>query len=300
MILRSLLFVPAGDERKIDRASRSGADALIFDLEDSVAPDCKDAARALLADYLGTLSGDEPWRVFVRINPLATAQCLSDLIAVVKPGVAAIVAPKIEGPADLVRLGHYLDVAERAAGLPQGAIGLLPVVTETAGAVLGLPEFRTAPPRLIGMTWGGEDLATALGALDKQSPSGAWDDPFRLARSLCLLASAACGVAAIDTLFANYRDMAGLSDACRSARRSGFAGKIAIHPDQVAAINDGFTPTATEIAEARDVIAAFAAAPGHGAVGLNGRMFDRPHLLLAERLLSAAPESDPERASRAP
>ncbi len=295
MRLRSLLFVPAGDNRKIDRAGRSGADALIFDLEDSVAPERKDTARAMLADYLGSLTGEEPWRVFVRVNPLASAECLSDLIAAVKRHVAGIVAPKIKGPADLVRLGHYLDVAERAAGLPQGRIGLLPVVTETPGAVLGLPAFRPAPPRLIAMTWGGEDLATALGALDKQTPDGQWDDPFRLARSLCLLASAACGVAAIDTLFANYRDPAGLSDACQSARRSGFAGKIAIHPDQVAVINDGFTPAAVEIAEAREVVAAFAAAPGQGAVGLHGRMLDRPHLLLAMRLLSVASETDSER-----
>jgi citrate lyase subunit beta/citryl-CoA lyase len=288
MKLRSLLFVPAGDQRKMDRAVRSGADVVIFDLEDSVVADRKDNARAMLARYLRDLSRERTWQAFVRINPLATPECLDDLIATVRPGVAGIVAPKIAGPADLERLDHYLDVVERAAGMPQGAVVLLPVVTETPAAVLGLPAFRQAPSRLIGMTWGGEDLATALGAHDNRTPSGEWDDPFRLARSLCLLSAAACGVAPIDTLHADYRDDKGLIECCRAARRAGFVGKIAIHPDQVPLINDGFTPGEDELAAAREVVAAFAAAPGAGAIGLHGRMLDRPHLLLAERMLAAA------------
>lgn len=290
MRLRSLLFVPADSARKIARAENAGADALIFDLEDSVAAERKEDARAALRAYLDTLNGVRDWHVFVRINPLDTNFALGDLMVAAHPAVSAIVLPKMAGMSDLIRCGNYLDLAERAAGLAPGTIGIVPVVTETAAAVLRLSELAAPAPRLRAMTWGGEDLATAIGALDNKRPSGAWDDSFRLARALTLLSASACSVPAIDTLFSDYRDAAGLADACRTARRAGFAGKIAIHPDQVVAINSGFTPDAAEVAHAQTVVAAFEAQPGAGVVGLNGQMLDMPHLVAAQRLLASAGE----------
>ncbi len=291
MRLRSLLFVPADSERKIARALETEADALIFDLEDSVAPDRKAVAREGLAEVLKALPKDRCWRTFVRINPVSSGLALDDLRHVVGRGLDGVMSPKSEGRADLLRLSHYLDMAETQASVTAGAIRILTVVTETARAVMQLPDLAggEAIDRLVAMTWGGEDLATDLGATTNRREDGSWDDPFRLARSLCLLAAASAGVAAIDTLHADFRDSEGLARACRSARRSGFAGKLAIHPDQPAVINTAFTPDAAEIAGARAVVAAFAAADGAGVASLEGRMLDRPHLLQAERLLALAP-----------
>lgn len=290
MSLRSLLFVPADNARKIAKAETAGADALIFDLEDSVAPERKAEARSLLRDYLSRLDTDRSWRAFVRINPLDSGEALDDVLAAARPSVAAIVLPKATGVADLQRCAHYLDIAERAAGLVSGSIAILPVVTETAAAVLRLPELASPAPRLAALTWGGEDLSTVLGALGNKRPSGEWDDSFRLARALALLAAAACEVPAIDTLHADYRDGEGLAAACAAARHAGFSGKIAIHPDQVPIINAGFSAQPHELDHARKVVAAFAGAPGTGVVGLDGRMLDRPHLVAARRLLASAGE----------
>jgi len=290
MSLRSLLFVPADSPRKIAKAETAGADALIFDLEDSVAPECKADARSNLRDYLSGLGPERTWQAYVRINPLDTGEALDDLLVAAHPSVAAIVLPKATGRADLLRCAYYLDMAERASGVAAGTVGILPVVTETAAAVLRLPELAAPLPRLTGLTWGGEDLSTVLGALGNKRPSGEWDDSFRLARALALLAAAACEVPAIDTLHADYRDGEGLAAACAAARHAGFSGKIAIHPDQVPIVNAGFSPQPDELAHARKVVAAFAAAPGTGTVGLDGRMLDRPHLVAARRLLTSAGE----------
>lgn len=290
MNLRSLLFVPADSPRKIAKAETAGADALIFDLEDSVAPERKAEARSALSDYLSGLRADRTWRAYVRINPLDTGEALDDLLVAAHRSVAAIVLPKAAGRADLLRCAHYLDIAEHVAGVPSGSIGILPVVTETAAAVLRLPELVSPLPRLTALTWGGEDLATTLGALGNKNASGAWDDSFRLARALALVAAAACEVPAIDTLHADYRDGEALAAACRAARHAGFSGKIAIHPDQVPIINAGFSPQPDELDHARKIVAAFAAAPAAGAVGLDGRMLDRPHLVAARRRLMSAGE----------
>lgn len=287
---RSFLFVPADSERKIGRGLQSEADALILDLEDSVAPERKAEARRFLADQLACLNGSAGPKLYVRINPLDSPDVLEDLLAATHAAVAGIVLPKACGHRDIERCGHYLDMAERAKGLAPGTIGILPVVTETASAVLRLPEFATPVARLRGMTWGGEDLATVLGARGNRRPSGEWDDSFRLARGLALLAASACDVPAIDTLHADYRDADGLRAACLSARHAGFVGKIAIHPDQVAIINAAFSPDEAEIADARAIVAAFTASPGSGVVGLGGRMLDRPHLVAAQRLLATTGE----------
>ncbi|MDD3674771.1 MAG: CoA ester lyase [Novosphingobium sp.] len=288
--LRSLLFAPADSERKMTRADAAGADAVIFDLEDSVAAERKAPARDTLRAFLDTRAGSSPSKVIVRINPLGSEYALDDLRAASHPAVAAVMLPKSEGRADIQRCAAMLDLAESAAGLPTGGIGILPVATETAQAVLKLPELAGPMPRLLGLTWGGEDLATVIGASANRRADGAWDDCFRLARALTLLSASACGVPAIDTLYADYRDPDGLAAACREARRSGFSGKIAIHPDQVGIINDMMTPDAGEIEQARLVIGAFAANPGAGAVGVGGKMLDRPHLLQAQRILALAGE----------
>ncbi len=290
MSLRSLLFVPADNWRKVAKAETAGADVLIFDLEDSVAPERKAKARSILRDYLSGLGSERSWQAYVRINPLDTGAGLDDLLIAAHPAVAGIVLPKASGRADLLRCAHYLDMAERGAGVAPGSIAILPVVTETAAAVLRLPELASSLPRLAALTWGGEDLATVLGALRNKRPSGEWDDSFRLARGLALLAAAACEVPAIDTLHADYRDGEGLAAVCAAARQAGFAGKIAIHPDQVPIINAGFSLQPAELDHARKVVAAFATSPDTGTVGLDGRMLDRPHLVAARRLLMTAGE----------
>lgn len=291
--LRSLLFAPADNERKMARADAAGADAVILDLEDSVTAERKAYARDALRVFLDGRMDGSPSDVIVRINPLDSDYALDDLRAAVHRGVTAIMLPKSEGRADLERCASLLDLAERASGLPAGQTAILPVVTETAQAVLKLPELAVPMPRLLALTWGGEDLATVLGASENKRSDGTWDDCFRLARALTLLSASACGIPAIDTLYSDYRDPAGLADACRTARRSGFSGKIAIHPDQVAIINHAMTPDAGEIEQAKRVIGAFSASPGAGAVGVGGKMFDRPHLLQARRILVLAGEDAP-------
>lgn len=292
MRLRSLLFVPADSERKIARAADARADAIILDLEDSVAAGRKAYARDALRAYLDARAADAPSSIVVRINPLGSAYALDDLRAAVHPGVAAIMLPKSEGRQDIDRCASMLDVAESAIGMRRGQIAILPVVTETAQAVLRLPELAGPMQRLLGMTWGGEDLATVLGATTNRKPDGSWDDCFRLARALTLLSASACGVPAIDTLHADYRDLDGLTTACIEARRAGFSGKIAIHPDQVAVINSAMTPGTAEIEQARLIVRAFDAEPNAGAVGIDGKMLDQPHLLQARKLLALTGEEN--------
>jgi citrate lyase subunit beta/citryl-CoA lyase len=283
--LRSFLFVPGDSERKLVKGGESGADALILDLEDSVAPARKPIARGMVPDYLRAHADRRP-QLWVRINPLDEGG-LADAAAVVQAAPDGLVVPKVAGPADLLRLSHWLDALEARDGLPAGRIRLLAVATETAAAVLGLAEYARVPvPRLFGLTWGAEDLAAALGASSNQDPAGGLALTYRHARSACLLAAVAAGAQPIDTLEPDFRDEAGLRAACAAARREGFTGKIAIHPAQVAAINAGFRPTAEEVAFARRVVAAFAASPGIGTVGLDGRMVDMPHLRQAQRVLA--------------
>jgi citrate lyase subunit beta/citryl-CoA lyase len=283
--IRSLLFVPGDSERKVAKAREAGADALILDLEDSVAPERKAAAREICRAALSALSGQ---RLFVRINALDTEDGAADLAAVMQGGPFGIMLPKCGSAHDLLRLGDMLTVLEAREGLAAGSTAVLPIVTETARAMLGFGSYaETRLPRLFGMTWGGEDLAADLGARTNRDEAGLYALPYQLARGFCLFAASARGAAPIDAVFTDIRDVQGLEREAEAAARSGFVGKMAIHPGQVEAINRAFTPDAAEVAHARRVMEAFAAA-GSGVAVLDGRMLDRPHQRAAERVLAAA------------
>lgn len=287
MRLRSLLFVPADSDRKIVRGLAAGADAVILDLEDAVAAEHKAAARARVSEVIAG-EGAGAW---VRVNALDTGLMLADLAAVVRPGIAGVMLPKLAGGAELMQAGHYLDALETAAGMAAGAVKIVVVATETPAAVFALGTYAPAHPRLAGLSWGAEDLSAAIGATDNKEGDGRWAPAYALARSLCLLGASAAGVAAIDTLQADYRDLATLRDSSRAARQEGFRGRLAIHPDQVAVINEAFSPDAEAITEARAIVAAFAAHPGAGTIGYEGRMLDRPHLIRALKTLEDGGEN---------
>jgi citrate lyase subunit beta / citryl-CoA lyase len=286
MPIRSLLFVPADSERKLARGLESGADALILDLEDSVAaanrPIARKQARAFLEAH-----GPGRIRSYVRINPLASGLALDDLAATVAGRPDGILLPKCV-PEDVRRLDHYLSAFEAAAGAPVGAIRIIAIATETPAAVFALGGYAGASPRLEAITWGAEDLSACLGG-NNRTFAGDYDGPYRLARSLCLLAAAAAGVVAIDTIYTDFKDPEGLKAECAAARRSGFAGKMAIHPAQLATINEAFAVSPGEREWAERVIALFAANPDAGTLALDGKMIDKPHLTLARRLLGLPP-----------
>lgn len=288
MKLRSMLFVPADSERKLAKAVDSPADVLILDLEDAVAEGRKIGARSTAAAYIGAQAATLDAKLFVRINPLDTALAMGDLAAVVVPGLAGIMLPKTTGAADVLRLGHCLDALEARAGIAAGTVKIVPVATETAAAMLNMQSFAGPIARLAGVTWGAEDLSSAIGAMSNRDEDGQWSPLYVWANSLCLSAAAAAGVPAIDTLHADFKDSAGLAAACRASRRRGFRGRIAIHPDQVAIINAAYSPSAAELAQARRIVDAFAAQPDAGTLSLDGVMLDRPHLTQALRTLASA------------
>jgi citrate lyase subunit beta/citryl-CoA lyase len=279
---RSLLFVPGDSGRKFGHAAASDADALILDLEDSVAPDQKPAARAQVRAMLERGAPDK--QLWVRINALDGGDALADLAAAMPAAPYGIVLPKCAGREDMRQLAHYLDAFEAAAGAVPGATRILAIVTETAQSLFGLHDYRDATPRLWGLSWGGEDLAADVGAL-RNRDAGRYTEPFRLARSLCLRAAAAAGVRAIDTVCVDLDAPEALADEAREAYRDGFVGKMAIHPRHIGAINAALSPDEGQLQWARAVIAAFAAHPGAGTLRLDGKMIDRPHLRLARRLL---------------
>lgn len=285
MRLRSMLFVPADSERKMARGLATPADALILDLEDSVAPERKPMARDMAAAFLDRQGSTSTSSLFVRINPLDSGLALADLAAVVRAGLAGIMQPKTQGARDIERLSLYLDALEARAGLPAGHVRIVPVATETPQAMLQMGSFTAPLPRLAGITWGAEDLSAAIGATSNREEDGQYAPLYTWAGSLCLCAAASTGVAAIDTLHADFRDSAGLAAACRASRRRGFSGRIAIHPDQVATINEAYGPGEAELAHARRVVDAFAAQPGAGTLSLDGVMYDMPHLKQARRTL---------------
>lgn len=287
MTLRSFLFVPGDSEKKLAKGESAKADALILDIEDSVAPARKLIARDMVRDFLAARAKQRTSELWVRINPIDDGG-LDDLTAIVRARPDGIVVPKANHPSDLVRLDTFLDALERRDGVTK-QIRLMPVATETPHAPFGLADYaRTPLPRLYGMTWGAEDLSTALGASTNRDPHGALAFTYRMVRSLCLLAAKAARVAAIETLYADFRNDAGLRADCAEASREGFTGRVAIHPDQVAAINEIFTPSLDEITHARRVVEAFNKEPGVGVVGLDGKMLDIPHLRQAEQVLSRA------------
>jgi len=288
MKLRSFLFVPGDSERKLARSLESGADALIFDLEDAVAPERKAVARQLVSEFLRANPQRPRAQLWVRINPLESAAAQADLEAVIAARPDGIVQPKSRSPGDVSRLALRLDELEAGHGLEAGRIRLLPVATETPQALFAMGGFAACGPRLLGLTWGAEDLSSAIGASASREPDGRWTSPYQWVRSLCLFGAAAAGVAAIDTVYVAWRDHTGLRAECAAASRDGFVGKLAIHPDQVAIINEGFAPSSAELAQATRVVELFAANPGAAALSLDGRMLDIPHLRQAQRILARA------------
>jgi citrate lyase subunit beta / citryl-CoA lyase len=285
--MRSLLFVPADSERKLAHGLESGADALILDLEDSVAAANRGTARVQAREFLAA-HGPDRVRRYVRINPLASGLALDDLAATVAGRPDGILLPKCV-PEDVRTADHYLSAFEAAAGAPVGAIRIVAIATETPAAVFVLGGYAGVSPRLEAITWGAEDLSAVIGG-NNRTIDGDYDGPYQLARSLCLLAASAAGVIAIDTIYTDFRDKPGLKAEALAARRSGFAAKMAIHPAQLATINEAFSVSAAEREWAERVIAAFAARPDAGTLALDGKMIDKPHLVLARRLLGLAPQ----------
>lgn len=284
MPLRSLLFVPGDSERKLAGALRHGADALILDLEDSVAPARKAAARSMIADYLRAAGSERHARCLVRINALQTGLAWDDLDAVVAARPDGLVLPKGD-PELFAELDRRLEALEQRIGLERGALPVWVLATETARGVFSVGQFAGVSARLRGLSWGNEDLAAEVGVVNR-GPDGGFTEMFRMARWLCVLGAAAAGVDAIDGACMEFHDMDAFARECQEGRRAGFVGKLAIHPAQVPLINRIFTPSAEEVQWARRIVAAFAEQPELGVIGLDGKVVDRPHLRLAERLLA--------------
>lgn len=284
---RSWLFVPADSEKKIAKGLGGEADALIFDLEDSVAEANKPAARNIAAAGLaqGSESGAQLW---VRINPLDSGLAEADLAGVIGARPFGVMVPKTESGADITKLAAMLDAEERAQNVPVGTTRISAVATETGASLFGLGSYAGSSERLAALTWGAEDLSAALGASSKFDSDGELSFTYKLARSLCLAGAVAAEAQPVDSLFGDFRDDAGLAADCDKGRREGFTGKLAIHPAQVPVINAAFTPSDAEITHAREVVALFEANPDLGTIGLNGKMLDRPHLLQAKRVLERA------------
>lgn len=285
--MRSLLFVPGDDERKVAKGLASAADALILDLEDAVAPARKSAAREICAKAIA--SSKSAKRLFVRVNALDTGQTLSDLAAIVPAGPYGVVLPKCRGGDDVRAVGRYLAKLEAKDGIPQGQTRILPIATENGASMFGLGTYADPPlPRLCGLMWGGEDLAADIGAIRNRGADGLYTAPFQLARSLCLFGAAAASVIAIDAVFTDFRDVDGVRKEAEEGLRDGFSAKAAIHPDQAAPINAAFTPSAADIEWAKRVVAAFDASTGTGVASIDGKMLDRPHYRSAKRVLERA------------
>jgi citrate lyase subunit beta / citryl-CoA lyase len=283
--IRSLLFVPGDSERKIAKAQSSAADALILDLEDSVVPEKRMTARELC---FATLQAGAGKKLFVRINALNTDDALLDLAAVVRGRPYGIMLPKCGSARDIHILDRYLSALETRDGIPPGTTKVLPIVTETGASMFGAGTYRETTPRLVGLLWGGEDLAADIGARTNRDAEGCYGPAFELARTLCLLAATAARATAVDAVYTDFRNPDGLRAEAETAARDGFTAKAAIHPDQAAIINEVFTPGAEEIAHARRVVELFEGGETTSVVALDGKMLDRPHLTMAKRLLSRA------------
>jgi citrate lyase subunit beta/citryl-CoA lyase len=284
------MFVPGDSEKKLGKGATLGADALILDLEDSVVDSRKATAREMVCEYLHTADRTIS-SLWVRMNPLDTPHALLDLAGVIQGRPDGFILPKAEHARDADLLGHYLDALEIEHGIQQGATKILSLATETPTAMLTIGSYIQVNPRVTAVSWGAEDLSAAIGASSNRDAQGNLTAPYILARSLCLMAAYAAGVQAVDTVFTDFKDDEGLRVSCNEARRDGFVGKIAIHPAQIAAINEAFTPSEAEVKHARAVIALFAQNPDVGTVSLDGKMLDKPHLTQAERVLALAAET---------
>ncbi len=287
--MRSLLFVPADSAKKLDKSMTSGADAVIVDLEDSIAPDGKAKAREAAADFVRAAVAAAPRpAVIVRVNGLQTGLIDADLDAIAPAKPDAIMLPKAEGGASVIHADAKLAVREAVNDLPDGQIKIIALATETAAALFLAGTFAGASARLSGLSWGAEDLSAELGAQANRDGDGRFLDPYRLARVLCLAGAASAAVPALDTVYVDFRNSDGLRRECEEACRDGFVGKLAIHPAQVPIINEVFTPDAAAVARAQAIVDAFAANPGAGVVGIAGIMYDRPHLARAWHVLARA------------
>ena len=292
MIIRSWLFVPGDSERKLEKAKTNPSDALILDLEDSVSDDRQELAREMVREYLLERVDRKRQQLWVRINPLDTELSLPDLAAVMPGAPDGICLPKVYSAKDVNKLANFLSALEAREGLEIGSTKILVVATETAASLLSFHTYlEGVTERMTAITWGAEDLSAALGASDNMhATSGRYDDPYLMAKSLCLAAARALDVQPVGVVYVNYQDMEGLSNECLNDRKTGFLGKIAIHPAQAEVINKAFTPTADEINYATRVVSVFEQNPGVGVVGLDGKMLDMPHLKQAKNLLSLATE----------
>lgn len=296
MTLRSWLFVPGDSERKLVKAATCGADAVVIDLEDAVAPEAKPTARMQAARWLSAhrqqvLSGQATAR-WVRINPLDSNLWREDLAVVLSGQPDGLLVPKARGPEQLRMLSAELYELEQRNGIMPNTTKLIPMVGETAASALTIPAYATEElPRVAGLTWGAQDLALAIGASRMHDGSGKtkgeWTDTFRLVRCQALLAAHARGGVALETPYADFADEKGLKAVAEAARADGFTGMLAIHPDQVPVINQAFAPSEKEAAEARRIVELFAANPGAGALQMDGRMVEQPHLIKARRVLEA-------------
>ncbi|MER8752728.1 CoA ester lyase [Mesorhizobium sp. M1050] len=286
--MRSLLFVPGDSQKKLEKGFGAGADVVIVDLEDSVAPHNKALAREVAARFIVERRAQTSSVIYVRVNDLSIGLTDDDLAALVPARPDGIMLPKSNSGQDVQHLSAKLRVHEAENGLADGAIKILPIITETPAGVLAAATYAGTSARLAGLTWGAEDLSAAIGARAVRDEHGRYTDVFRHARIMTILAAAAAEVAAIDTVFPNFRDMAAFKAECTEAERDGFTGKMAIHPDQVPVINAAFTPSVEAVRQSMAIVAAFKAAGNPGVVGIDGKMYDRPHLRLAERLLARA------------
>lgn len=282
--MRSWLFAPGDSEKKMAKAAESAADIALFDLEDAVAPENKPVARQMVHDVIRANPGHRA-RLWVRVNPLDGPYTLLDLAAVMPAHPGGIMLPKAYGRQDVEVLNHYLSALEVANGIEEGSTPIIMLLTETAESMFHAGNFKGAP-RLVAMTWGAEDSADSIGASSNTNADGSYSFTYELARSMCLLGAATAGVTPIETIQGDFRDLERLRTRAEMVRRNGFRGMLAIHPAQVDVINQAFTPSAEEIAEAREIVAMFEANPGVGAIGYKGGMLDRPYLSRALQLLA--------------
>lgn len=290
-MIRSYLFVPGDSARKLSKCLDAGADAIILDLEDSVASENKDAARALVSDFLKKNHGHLEM-LWVRVNALDSGVFPKDMESLKSALPVGVVLPKSQSMDSIRDVSEALDLLEASSGATVGVTKILPIVTETAAGVLNMNSYQLGHPRLAGLTWGAEDLSTALGAVSKYDEHGRLGFTYRLARSMCLLGASAAGVPAVESVFTDFRDTEGLKATMARARREGYFGGLAIHPDQVSVINQAFVPSAEEIDQANRIVSAFAASGDQGVTSLDGKMLDIPHLIAAKRLLTVASKFD--------
>ena len=283
---RSWLFAPGDSEKKMTKATEGAADIVLIDLEDAVAPESKEAARGMVRDFIAA-NPAQRHRLWVRINPFDGPYTLGDLAAVMPANPGGIMLPKVYGRQDVEKLDHYLSALEVANGIAEGSTPVIVLITETAEAMFHTGDYKGAP-RVVALTWGAEDLADSIGASSNKNPDGSYGFTYELARSLTVLGAATAGVTAIETISADFKDLNALRARAEKVRRDGFRGMMAIHPAQVDVINQAFTPTEAEIAEAQEIVDIFAANPGVGAIGWKGGMLDRPYLSRAQQLLKQA------------